>query len=90
MSSILLYIVYTLFVFALGVFIGALCISAYFSRKMHEISDEMARRLLAPPPFGEGDEWKKKKQNKDTRDKLNEDEKWLRRRLDKDDKESNT
>ncbi len=83
MTSILMYIVYTGAVFIVGLFLGALCMSAYFSRKMREISDTIARQLLAPPPLPEGDEWKRL-QNRDTIDKLNEDEKWLRRRLDKD------
>ena len=83
MSSILLYIVYTGAVFIVGLFLGALCMSAYLSRKMREISDTIARQLLAPPSASEGDEWKRL-QNRDTIDKLNEDEKWLRRRLDRD------
>lgn len=82
-SSILLYIVYTGVIFLVGMLVGAMFTAAHFARQMNRAHDEIARKLLAPP-ISEGDEWKRL-QNRDTIDKLNEEEKWLRRRLDKDD-----
>lgn len=79
MSSILLCIVYTFVVFSIGVLIGGLAVSAYISRKMHEINDQMARKLLAPPP-PDGDEWKQKV----------EDEKWMREQIDGKQKDNDT
>jgi hypothetical protein len=69
----IIYIVYTLSVFLVGVFFGAVFTVAHVHNRFNKIHDEMARKLLAPPPITKGDEWK---------DKSKEDEQWLRDQLD--------
>lgn len=78
----ILYVVYTFGILIVGMILGAFFMAVHIGKALDKAYSNATRKLLASPPLS-GDEWKNKDSIIDIPE--TEDEKWLRRRLDKED-----